>query len=204
MPILNPVEHNIPSEDFLVARLKEIPEYQALFKKVYADQKDPITYQNLTNAIGAFERKLIPISRFDHWLDGDDGSLTETEKKGLNAFIDNGCIACHSGVALGGNTMQKFGLYGNYWEHTNSKKIDMGLYDITKNENDKYVFKSPSMRNIAKTYPYFHDGSVESLYEAVKIMALLQNNKVLTDEDTKNIVAFLESLTADVNDIYKE
>jgi cytochrome c peroxidase len=204
MPILNPVEHNIPSEDFLVARLKEIPEYVAMFKKVYSDQQDPITYDNLTNAIGAFERKLIPISRFDLWLDGDDQSLTDVEKKGLNAFIDNGCIACHSGVALGGNTMQKFGLYGDYWEHTNSKKIDMGLYDITKKEADKYVFKSPSMRNIAKTYPYFHDGSVESLYDAVKIMGLLQSNIVLTDEDTKNIVAFLEALTADVDEIYKE
>lgn len=203
MPILNPVEHNIPSEEFLVNRIKNVEEYQALFKEVYPDEENPITYKNLTGAIGAFERQLLPKSRFDQWLEGDDSALTENEKEGLKTFIDNGCIACHSGVALGGQLMQKFGLYGDYWEYTKSKNIDTGLHEVTKKDGDKYIFKTPSLRNIEKTYPYFHDGSVGNLEEAVKIMAKLQNNKELSDTDTKNIVSFLKTLTADVDEIYK-
>ena len=204
MPILNPVEHNIPSEEFLVKRLREIPEYQTLFKKVFDKDAEPITYKNLTNAIGAFERKLNPETKFDQWLDGEDSILNETEKAGLSTFIDKGCIACHSGVALGGQMMQKFGVYGNYWELTKSKKIDNGLYDITKKESDKYIFKTPGLRNIEKTYPYFHDGSVANLEDAVKIMLKLQNNVDLSDKETKDIVAFLKTLTADVDAKYKQ
>uniref|UniRef100_UPI00404A35B4 cytochrome-c peroxidase n=1 Tax=Flavobacterium sp. TaxID=239 RepID=UPI00404A35B4 len=203
MPILNPVEHSIPSQEFLINRLRSIPEYQNLFKKVYAETNQPITYNNLTNAIGAFERKLLPESRFDKWLDGDDSALNEVEKEGLQSFISNGCIACHSGIAVGGQMMQKFGIYGDYWEHTKSKKIDNGLYDLTKNEADKYVFKAPSLRNIEKTHPYFHDGSVDNLNEAVKIMGKLQSNKNLSEKEINNIVAFLKTLNADVDTKYK-
>ena len=204
MPILNPVEHNIPSEKFLEDRLRGIPEYQMWFKKVFPNEQEPITYKNLTNAIGAFERRLIPESRFDKWLNGDDKVLTEKEKAGLASFINNGCVACHSGVAVGGQMMQKFGLYGNYWEHTKSKNIDNGLYDITKNEADKYVFKAPSLRNIEKTGPYFHDGSVKSLAEAIKIMSKLQNNKELSNQEVEEMIAFLKTLTADVDAKYKQ
>ena len=204
MPILNPVEHNIPLEKFLEDRLRSIPEYQMWFKKVFPNEQQPITYKNLTNAIGAFERRLIPESRFDKWLNGDDKVLTEKEKAGLASFINNGCVACHSGVAVGGQMMQKFGLYGNYWEHTKSKNIDNGLYDITKNEADKYVFKAPSLRNIEKTGPYFHDGSVKSLAEAIKIMSKLQNNKELSNQEVEEMIAFLKTLTADVDPKYKQ
>jgi cytochrome c peroxidase len=204
MPILNPVEHNIPSEKFLVDRLKGIPAYQSMFKKVYPKDADPITYKNLTAAIGAFERKLRPESRFDLWLNGDDAVLTDKEKSGLVTFINNGCVACHSGIAVGGQVMQKFGVYGNYWELTKSKNIDNGLYDITKNETDKYVFKAPSLRNIEKTAPYFHDGSVNDLADAVKMMGKLQNNKELSHQEVDEIVAFLKTLTADIDDQYKQ
>ena len=204
MPILNPIEHNIPSEKFLEDRLRGIPEYQMMFKKVFPNEQEPITYKNLTNAIGAFERKLIPESRFDQWLDGDDKALSEKEKNGMRAFIDNGCIACHSGVAVGGQMMQKFGVFGNYWELTNSKTIDNGLFDLTKNESDKYVFKAPSLRNIEKTGPYFHDGSVKSLAEAIKIMSKLQNNKELSNQEVDEMIAFLKTLTADVDMKYKQ
>lgn len=204
MPILNPVEHNIPSEAFLVERLRGIEEYQTLFREVFNEDAEPITYPNLTEAIGAFERQLNPKSRFDEWLDGNDNSMTQEELKGLQSFIDNGCVACHSGVTLGGQMMQKFGVYGNYWDFTKSTTIDNGVFDLTQNENDKYVFKVPSLRNIEKTYPYFHDGSVEDLKEAVKIMHRLQNNKYLNDRETENIVAFLKTLTADVDDRYKQ
>ena len=203
MPILNPVEHSIPSKEFLINRLRGIEEYQELFKNVYADTNQPITYDNLTNAIGAFERKLLPESRFDKWLDGDENALNSIEKEGLKSFISNGCIACHSGVAIGGQMIQKFGIYGDYWEHTKSKKVDNGLYDLTKNESDKYMFKAPSLRNIEKTYPYFHDGSVADLNEAVKIMGKLQNNKDLSEKEINNIVAFLKTLSADIDPKYK-
>jgi cytochrome c peroxidase len=204
MPILNPIEHNIPSKEFLVERLKGIKEYQDMFAAAFPGEQDPITYDNLTKAIGAFERQFIPVSRFDKWLDGMDIALNDTEKAGLRAFIDNGCVACHSGVAFGGSTLQKFGVYGNYWELTGSKTIDMGRHDVTKNEADRYYFKVPSLRNIEKTHPYFHDGSVNKLEDAVRIMGKLQSDKDLSDEQVSQIVAFLKTLTADIDEKYKK
>ncbi|MCO5261135.1 MAG: c-type cytochrome [Crocinitomicaceae bacterium] len=201
-PLLNPVEHSVPSQAFLENRLRKNEEYQKLFKAVYPNDAQPITFTNITNAIGAFERQLAPESRFDKWLDGDKNALTAQEKAGLTAFIDNACITCHMGPAVGGDLMQKFGLYGNYWEKTNSKKVDNGVYDLSKKESDKYVFKVPSLRNVEKTYPYFHDGSVEKLEDAVSIMAELQLGKKISDEEVKNITAFLKSMTAEVDPKY--
>lgn len=202
-PLLNPVEHGIPNAAFLEKKLRAIPDYQTAFKSVFPNDKEPITFANLTNAIGAFERQLVPKSKFDNYLDGDDKALNDQEKKGLTAFIDNGCITCHSGVAVGGQLMQKFGLYGDYAKLTHSKKIDMGLYDLTKKEGDQFMFKTPSLRNVDKTYPYFHDGSVASLKEAIKIMGKLQVNKDLPDADIADIEVFLKTLTADVDAKYK-
>lgn len=203
-PILNPVEHNIPSGEFLAKRLREVEEYQTLFKEVYPDSAQPITFATITNAIGAFERQLAPMSRFDEWLDGDKDALSTHEKEGLKAFIDNACITCHNGPALGGSMLQKFGLYGDYWEHTKSGVIDNGVFDLSKNENDRYVFKTPGLRNVEMTYPYFHDGSVESLEEAVRIMGKLQITNELSEEDVQSITAFLKALTADVDDEFKQ
>ncbi|MGM0944527.1 MAG: cytochrome-c peroxidase [Bacteroidota bacterium] len=197
MPILNPVEHNIPSEEFLVDRLRSIPAYVEKFAKVYGEQThETLTFDHIGDAIGAFERRLNPRSRFDEYLDGNDEMLTALEKEGLTLFMNEGCTTCHSGVALGGGMIQKFGIYQDYWELTGSETIDNGLYDITKNESDRYLFKSPSLRNIAQTYPYFHDGSVESLPDAVQIMAQTQLGKELEEEKVEKIVAFLKSLTA--------
>ncbi len=204
MPILNPVEMNIPNKQFLVDRLKKIPLYQDLFKKAFPEAKDPITYENLQKAIGTFERKLITPSRFDKYIAGDKSALTLQEKKGLVAFTTNGCTQCHTGALLGGNQYQKFGVYANYWEHTGSKKIDEGKYVVTKDTNDKYMFKVPSLRNIEKTGPYFHDGSITSLDSAVKIMGRVQLGRQMDDEDTQNIVAFLKTLTSDIPNEYKK
>jgi len=203
-PLLNPVEHGIPNAAFLEKKLRAIPEYQTMFKKVFPKDKEPITFDNLANAIGAFERKLIPKSKFDDYLDGNESAINDTEKKGLNSFIDNGCISCHSGVALGGQMFQKFGVYGDYAKVTHSKKIDKGLFDLTKKEGDQFLFKVSSLRNVEKTSPYFHDGSVSSLNEAVKMMGKLQLNKDLSDEEANNMVAFLKTLTADVDAKHKE
>src|SRR5690554_1016717 len=202
-PILNPLEHNIKDEQQLVDRLKEVELYQELFAKAYGDQ-DPITFDNLTNAIGAFERTLIPESRFDEYLEGDQSALNTQEKKGLKAFIDSGCITCHSGPALGGQMLQKFGLFHDYWKHTESEDIDLGLFDISERESEKYFFKVPGLRNIVHTGFYFHDGSVEDLSASVKIMGKLQRNVDLTDDEIDDIVAFFGSLSSDIPDEVKE
>ncbi|GIV26574.1 MAG: cytochrome-c peroxidase [Bacteroidia bacterium] len=203
MPILNPIEMNIPNEKFLIDRLKKSELYQKLFKEAFPNEKDPITYNNLKKAIGAFERKLITPSRFDEYLKGNKDALTVEEKKGLLTFITTGCTTCHNGAGVGGNMFQKFAVYGNYWDYTKSTKIDSGKVKITKLAGDRFVFKVPSLRNIEKTYPYYHDGNVNNLEDAVKIMAKAQLNKDLTEEEVKDIVTFLKSLTADIPAEYK-
>lgn len=197
-PILNPVEMAMPSEKIVEERLSKIEEYNNLFANVFPNDENPISYKNIQNAIGAFERTLITPSRFDDFIAGDAKALSNIEQEGLQLFISTGCVACHSGNVLGGNIYQKFGLYDDYWKHTKSKKIDEGKFEVTKSENDKYVFKSPSLRNIEKTYPYFHDGSVNDLKEAVTIMAKVQLNKDLSEEDLNALVAFLNSLTGEL------
>ncbi len=197
-PILNPIEMAMPSEDVVVERLSKIDEYNKMFSSVFPEDKNPISYDNIKKAIGAFERTLITPSRFDNFLKGDITALSNEEKEGLKVFMDKGCVACHSGNTLGGNVFQKFGVFDDYWKYTKSTKIDEGKFTVTKNENDKYVFKSPSLRNIAKTYPYFHDGSVSDLKEAVTIMAKVQLNKELTEKELDVLLAFLNSLTAEL------
>ncbi|MCX7728539.1 MAG: cytochrome-c peroxidase [Bacteroidia bacterium] len=204
MPILNPIEMNIPNEKFLIDRLKKSETYKKLFKEAFPNDKDPITYNNLKKAIGTFERKLITPSRFDDYLKGNKNALSVEEKKGLLTFITTGCTTCHNGQGIGGQMFQKFAVYGNYWDYTKSTKIDSGRVKITKMPGDKFVFKVPSLRNIEKTYPYFHDGSIKDLKEAVKIMAKAQLNKDLSDEEVTDIVNFLKSLTADIPDEYKK
>lgn len=198
MPIMNPVEMNIPSKEFLVERLKGIAIYGELFKAAYPKSEDPITYDNLQNAIGAFERTLVTPGRIDDYLKGDVSAITQQEKKGLVAFIETGCITCHMGPQFGGQLNQKFGLFGNYWEFTGSDKIDDGLATQTGKDGDKYIFKTPGLRNVTKTQPYFHDGSIADLSEAVKIMAKLQLNKELTEEQVNDITAFLKTLEGEV------
>lgn len=204
-PILNPIEMNIPSEKFLIDRLKQIELYKKLFADAYPEEKNPFTYKNIQNAIGAFERELITPCRFDDYLSGNKEALNEEEKKGLIAFTQLGCTGCHNGEALGGGAgFQKFGVFSNYWDLTKSEKKDEGRFEVTKNESDKYFFKVPSLRNIEKTHPYFHDGSIKTVEEAVKIMAKAQLNHDATDEEIKNISAFLRALTSDIPAHYKK
>jgi len=203
-PILNPVEMAMPSEKYVIDRLSKIDEYTTLFSKAFPNDENPISYKNLKKAIGAFERELVTPSKFDKYMLGDDKALSDKEKKGLQTFINAGCITCHSGKLLGGNMYQKFGLFANYGEYTKSKKIDNGRFDITKNESDKYLFKVPSLRNIEKTYPYFHDGSIEKLRDAVRIMAKVQVNKDLSETEIDEIVTFLKTLTGVIPKELKE
>ncbi|WP_299209635.1 cytochrome-c peroxidase [Thermocrinis sp.] len=191
-PILNPVEMAMPSPELVVERLKSIDEYVKAFKKAFPQDKDPVTYDNVAKAIAAFERTLVTPSRFDEFLRGNTKALTKTEKEGLKLFIEKGCVSCHNGVGLGGNMFQKFGIYKPY---PYQDPEDLGRYNVTKNEADKYVYKVPSLRNVTRTYPYFHDGKVWDLREAVKIMGETQLGITLTEEEVAKIVAFLDSLT---------
>lgn len=203
-PILNPVEMAMPSEDVVIERLSGIEEYVTLFDKAFPEEENAITYDNLKKAIGAFERKLITPTKFDSYIAGDDMALSSDEKEGLQTYINSGCVTCHNGNLLGGKMYQKFGLYADYWEFTKSEKMDKGKFDVTQNEADKYVFKVPSLRNIEKTAPYFHDGSVQELPDAIRIMAKVQVNKDLSDEDINKIIIFLNTLTGEVPEALKE
>lgn len=189
-PILNPVEMAMPDEKTVEKTISSIPEYKEMFAKAYPKEKKTITFDNLANAIAAFERTLVSKSRFDNWINGDTQSLTPQEKVGLKQFIEVGCITCHTGPLFGGNLYQKMGLVRPY------KNIkDLGRYEVTKQESDKFMFKVPQLRNVTLTAPYFHDGSVATLEEAVKVMAQIQLGKELTEDQTQNIVAFLGALT---------
>ncbi len=189
-PVLNPVEMAMPDADTVVKVVKTIPGYEPMFKAAYPDAPDPITYDNIAGAIGAFERKLVTLSPFDQWLAGNDTALTSDQVKGLDTFINTGCIACHNGPGIGGGMYQKLGLIKPY------QTKDEGRFKITTQEGDKFFFKVPSLRNVAKTPPYFHDGSIKQLEQAVRIMAEYQTAAgTLSDDKVKDIVAFLGALT---------
>jgi cytochrome c peroxidase len=202
MPITNPVEMNIPSEEFLVERLKKVPFYKEMFAKAYPNDKDPITYKNISKAIAAFERKLITPSRFDKYLAGDESALTNAEKEGLNTFITSGCITCHTGPLVGGQMMQKFPIMGKYEDYL-SGKVDMGKYEETKNDMDKFMWKVPSLRNVTKTAPYLHDGSKSDLKEVIQIMGKAELAREISDADAQKIITFLGSLEGDIAEEYK-
>ena len=179
----------------VVAKLESMKGYVKLFKDAFPQAKSPVSMNNIGLAIGAFERILVTPSPFDAYLKGDEEALTQEQKEGLKTFIDTGCIHCHNGTYAGGMMYMKFGLFASYWKYTKSKKIDKGRYELTKNNADLYVFKVPVLRNVAMTPPYFHDGSVNRLQDAVRIMAKIQLNKDLSNDDIKKIVSFLGSLT---------
>lgn len=197
-PILNPVEMAMTDQEAVLKRLQAVEGYRKLFAAAFPGEEQPVNYVNLQKAIGAFERKLITPSRFDEYLKGNAEALTTDEKRGLQTFMDVGCTACHSGTVLGGQMYQKFGLAGNYWDFTQSSRVDNGRFLVTKSESDKFIFKVPSLRNIEKTHPFFHDGSVSDLGEAVKIIAKLQLNRDLTEDQANEIVIFLKTLTGTV------
>jgi|JI7StandDraft_1071085.scaffolds.fasta_scaffold09441_3 cytochrome c peroxidase len=204
MPILNPVEMAIPNKEYLVNKLKGVDLYNQSFKAAFPQDADPLTYENIAKAIAAFERTLITPSRFDDYLKGKADALSAEEKHGLQTFIGAGCTSCHNGTAIGGAQIQKFGLINDYHALTGSSTNDKGLQDQTKNEADKDKFKVPSLRNIAQTFPYFHDGSVKNLADAVRIMGKAQVNKDLSYDEVQSIVTFLNALTADIPAEVKE
>lgn len=194
-PILNPVEMAMPSQERVVETLKSIPGYVTAFQKAFPGQADAVTYDNMAKAIGAFERQLVTPSRFDKYLTGDEKALTEGEKHGLKKFLDQGCQTCHNGPAIGGS-LQKLGLVVPF------QSKDQGRFDLTKQESDRMIFRVPTLRNVTKTGPWLHDGSITEIQKVVKLMAQHQFGKQITDEDAKAIVTFLDSLTGELPKSY--
>ncbi len=187
-PIQNPVEMG-NTIDNLIETLNQ-SHYKKEFSAIY---KEGITKENIADAIAEFEKTLItPNSPFDKYLMGDKEAINEKQKEGYSLFKQKGCIACHHGKNIGGNMYNKFGII------VPIKDSNLGLYNVTKNENDKYFFKVPSLRNVAKTAPYFHNGSVKSLKKAVYLMAKHQLGRPMSEEEADKIVAFLESLNGEL------
>ncbi len=165
-------------------------EYKDLFKKAFPKEAKSITVHNVNRAIAAYERTLKTSDRFDDFINGNYNALTGFEQKGLDMFISSGCVTCHAGPLLGGNMYQKIGVAKPY-ENT----ADAGRYEVTKDKIDKFIFKVPVLRNIALTAPYYHDGSIKTMEEAVKNMGSLQLGKDFTDNEVASIVTFFKSLT---------
>ena len=183
-----------PDEASVVHKLMALG-YEHEFRTAFADESPSLSIENLGRAIGSYERTLISPSPFDNYLKGDTQSISSHAKEGLNLFIDKGCASCHNGTLLGGNSYQKFGITKSYWLATHSQSIDEGRFKITQNDSDLYVFKTPSLRNVAMTPPYFHDGSIEGLDQAISIMADVQLGLHLNQAEVESIQSFLESLT---------
>ena len=196
-PILNPVEMAMPAEPVVVKVLESMPEYVDLFKRAFPNDKKPVSYDNMATAIGAFERRLMTPSRWDKYLKGDKTALTLEEMAGFKAFTNAGCQTCHAGALLGGSFYQKIGLAKPF-----PRSDDPGRAKLTKNDADQGVFKVPSLRNIEKTGPYFHDGKTPDLDQAVRDMGEYQLGRALTAEETKQIIDFLKVLTGTVDPEY--
>ncbi len=191
-PMLNPVEMAAAPKR-IEEIVRSIPEYVEAFNKAFAGDKKPVSFDNVARAIGAFERKLFTPGRWDKFLAGEKGALTDAEKRGFNTFVDVGCPTCHYGPYIGASMFQKLGLI-KAWPYVR----DRGRYELTQKNEDYMVFRVPSLRNIEKTGPYLHDGSITSLDEVVKMMARHQIGKEITDDQATSIVVWLKSLTGEL------
>jgi cytochrome c peroxidase len=195
-PVGNPVEMAMPSEDYVVQVLASIPGYRPLFAAAFPGDERPVSFDNMARAIGAFERRLLTRSAFDGFLAGDDSAVTDAQLEGLATFLRVGCQTCHLGPAIGGSLFRKLGLVKPYGT------ADPGRFQVTGNEVDRGVFKVPSLRNVTQTAPYFHDGSIPQLEDAIRIMGEHQLGQPLSKEEIASIRAFLRTLTGKIDPIY--
>jgi cytochrome c peroxidase len=177
----------------IVAKLNQDTHYKKTFNKLYPDG---ITADNIRNAIAIYEQSLLTLnSPFDRYLLGDSNAINASAKEGYRLFKDYGCVACHQGSNVGGNLFMKFGVFGDYFaQRGNTTPADLGRFNVTGNESDRHVFRVPSLRLAVLTPPYFHDGSVETLDDAVKIMAKHQLGRIISEQDITYIVEFLTTL----------
>jgi len=190
-PILNPVEMAMPDAGAVVAKLRAIPGYVAAFEQAFPASRPAVSYDNLALAIGAFERGLVTPGRFDAFLLGDPFGPERT--LGFRRFVELGCAGCHNGPALGGQTFEKIGHIRPY-----ADEADLGRFEVTGQPEDRQRFRVPGLRNVAKTAPYYHDGSIAELDEAVRNMADHQLGVELSPADLRAILAFLDALTGEL------
>jgi cytochrome c peroxidase len=189
-PILNPIEMGMPDEKAVVDKIRGIDEYRDGFAEAFPGAEPAITYQNIAEAIAAFERTLITPGRFDDFLNGDVDALSEAEQQGLQTYLKLDCNSCHDGILLGGETYEPLGK-----EHPYGNQADQGIYELTGLEEDRMFFKVAPLRNVALTAPYFHDGRIATLEEAVRKMGKLQLDLELSDQQVNDVTAFLRTLT---------
>lgn len=193
-PILNADEMAMPSGDAVVRRLKAIAGYRALFQQAFPDSAEPITYDGVGQAIGAFERRLVTPGRWDRYLEGDKNALTAREREGLKTFLNVGCMVCHTGPLLGASTFERVGVVEPWPNQGNP-----GRMKLSGAATERMSFKVPSLRNVAETAPYFHDGSGATLEQAVQMMGRHQLGIELTDDEVGAIAAWLRSLSGPVD-----
>lgn len=191
-PVHNPLEMASNWQQ-VVGKLGQDASYVAAFAKVYPRQA--ISGERIVDAIAAYERSLLTESRFDRFLRGDAGALSGLEQSGYKRFQDFGCVSCHQGALLGGNMFQRFGVMADYFAGKPVRPADLGRFNVTGREEDRHVFKVPSLRNVALTAPYFHDGSVDRLEDAIVVMGRYQLGRELEPADVEAIRAFLGALT---------
>ena len=196
-PILNPIEMAAPNPEYVVRALRSMPAYTAAFQAAFPGEKDALTFANVGRAIGAFERQLTTRSRWDDYLEGNTQALSDKEVDGLKLFTNLGCMVCHTGEFLGGSMYEKVGTV-EPWPN----QQDQGRFSVTKREGDRMMFKVPGLRNIGETAPYFHDGSVATLSEAVSTMGKHQLGLELSKDEVASIVTWLHSLTGKLPEKY--
>jgi cytochrome c peroxidase len=191
-PLLNPLEMAMRSEQDVVNHLQGAPAYRRAFERAFPDQAEPLTFDNVARAIAAFERTLLTPARFDRYLRGQMDALTVAETRGLYLFEDTGCVECHDSLLVGGRHLKKLGIY-----HPYADQSDLGRFEVTHEEQDKFVFKVVMLRNVTLTAPYFHDGRIFTLAEAVRLMAWMQLDVRLDYPQIDEIVCFLHALEAE-------
>ncbi len=196
-PMMNPVEMGMSGPDAVLAYIRLRPDYVRQFHSAYTEATEPITVDHVTDAIATFEAGLQTPARWDKYLEGDTAALTEPEKQGLRVFLRTGCAACHAGVGLGGNSYEQLGAVQNW-----PNKSDAGRSGVTHQAGDAMYFKVPILRNVEKTGPWFHNGQVQTLDDAVRLMAQYEAGQHLSDGDVHSIVIFLHSLTGTIPQQY--
>lgn len=185
------------SRDDIIAVLLEHG-YGDLFARAFPGSAEPVSAAHYGEALEAYQRTLRTPASFDRWLEGDDTAMSDVQVRGLSLFISIGCSSCHSGPLLGGDSLQRFGVTEDYWAYTGSKEIDAGLGGATGEDSDRYMFRVQPLRNVARTAPYFHDGSVFDLTRATEIMARVQLGLVLDETDLAELIAFQQALSGSV------
>ncbi|HUT40068.1 MAG TPA: cytochrome c peroxidase [Gammaproteobacteria bacterium] len=203
-PVVNPVEMGMTEVEEAMNRVREIAGYRPYFEKAFPGSKDPMTVDNAAKAVAAYERTLItPDSAYDLYVKGDKQAMTEQQVRGMQTFAEAGCTSCHSGAAFNGPAMAPgtgfFMKFPTFTDNDYVKKYtftaDGGRFAVTGKEADRDMWKVPTLRNIALTAPYFHNGTVKTLSDAVRVMAKTQLNRDLGEAETADIVAFLGALS---------